>query len=275
MSLITIKKTFQPTTPISSAKPSVEESPIWTKTALDMIKKTKNKCTPQDVREFEHLIHVNQERINDRTYAANSTILHELGKNGAPLPFLSPLIRHGIDFSVQDTFLKNTALIWALANGRNDMAKEMLLQLPLSQVASLDKQCGLGNTALHLIIGKGYTTHTKDGAEIFCSSLELIHLAIDRGANINLPNYGGNTPLHLAYARRDYDMIKLLLDNGANPNYFNNEGLKPKEMLQMGTNEDENFNRANHVLDDTVGYYFLLKENNYKSTENLKAILSL
>ncbi len=44
---------------------------------------------------------------------------------------------------------------------------------------------------------------------------------IEKGANVNQPNFDGNTALHLAIAKKDHDLINLLLDKGADVNVKN------------------------------------------------------
>jgi hypothetical protein len=100
-------------------------------------------------------------------------------------------------------------------------------------------------------------------------------LAIDKGADFTLANKKGNTPLHLAYARRDYTMAKLLIENGADQTRMNKAGQKPKDMLSFGTNEQENFARADRVMYETVGTYHRLSENDYLNPTNLAALKTL
>ena len=55
-------------------------------------------------------------------------------------------------------------------------------------------------------------------------SLELAKLLLDRGADINMANDLGITPLHLT---RDTEVARLLLERGANANAVNNDGKTP------------------------------------------------
>lgn len=50
---------------------------------------------------------------------------------------------------------------------------------------------------------------------------------MDHGANPNLSDIGGNTPLHLAVCTSKLDMVILLLKNGANCSLLDSNGFTP------------------------------------------------
>ena len=50
---------------------------------------------------------------------------------------------------------------------------------------------------------------------------------ITKGANINLADVSGHTPLHIAAATGQMSMAELLLQNGANPQLRTVSGLTP------------------------------------------------
>lgn len=67
---------------------------------------------------------------------------------------------------------------------------------------------------------------------ISCSNnrIECARVLITYGANVNVTDKNGNTPLLESlnqYLGVNYDLIKLLLDSGANPNHMNNFGQIP------------------------------------------------
>jgi pantothenate kinase len=65
---------------------------------------------------------------------------------------------------------------------------------------------------------------------------EVIKELLDfEGINVNTQDSEGNTPLHTAFMRRDYDCMTLLLSKGAwaSIDIKNKEGLKPFEMLNI------------------------------------------
>ena len=60
------------------------------------------------------------------------------------------------------------------------------------------------------------------------------------GANVDMPNRQGNTPLHLACARGNIEAVRLLIAEGANLNIGNNGGFRPLTMcLAYSGQEDE------------------------------------
>jgi ankyrin repeat protein len=54
-----------------------------------------------------------------------------------------------------------------------------------------------------------------------------VPLLIEKGANVNAKDSSGNTPLILAVAKKDIEIIKLLIEKGANVNSKNNYGDTP------------------------------------------------
>lgn len=57
-----------------------------------------------------------------------------------------------------------------------------------------------------------------------------IQLLINNGADINAQNYDGDTPLHRALINYDYETASLLMDKGANTDIANKKGITPKLM---------------------------------------------
>ncbi len=252
----------------------VKESPtLWKKIAILMIKVAQRECSPKQVSSFDELIRANRETLNENEGWSATTTFHELAKHGAPLPFVDVLFRNEADNNVQD-IVGDTPLMWAIANAKNGMAGEILRKLPSSQVSSLNKQCTDRNTALHLLIAKGYTTRSADGQLLPCTNFDLLKLAVEKGANVNLADKKGNTPLHLAYARRDAKMIQLLLEHGADRNAVNTAGQKPIQLAQMGT-DTESYGRARDFFTQIILDCFALGIEEYENSENLKTILKL
>ena len=55
-------------------------------------------------------------------------------------------------------------------------------------------------------------------------------ILLKKKLNINKKNKNGDTPLHLAVQRGDYDIIQLLLDNGADITIKNKKGISPYDL---------------------------------------------
>jgi len=80
---------------------------------------------------------------------------------------------------------------------------------------------------------------------------------VECGANVNIQDSNGNTPLHLAYLRRDQEMIKFLEDNGADKNCKNHNGKSPSDM------SDKSYEEAFDLLNDQTGEKFILDKNKF------------
>lgn len=159
------------------------------------------------------------------------TLLHHCAKLDRYSNWTAALIQNGADPALQDEW-GNTPLIWSVANASNGSAMRIL------EIAGkgpyLDVQCEIhGNSALHLVVGKGYRITDKDGKKLPFSNVELLKELVKNDAKVSLKNLDGNTPLHLAYARRDQEMIEILEKAGADLTLTNKEGKTPKDMEKM------------------------------------------
>lgn len=98
---------------------------------------------------------------------------------------------------------------------------ELLLKYPLDINSKGVDDC----TPLHYAIGK------EDN--------NVVKILIDKGADLNIPDKNGNTPLMSATDMFDDDdtIIKLLLENGADPNIKNNYGVSVYKLLETPRNE--------------------------------------
>jgi ankyrin repeat protein len=98
---------------------------------------------------------------------------------------------------------------------------ELLLKYPLDINARGIDDC----TPLYYAIGKGDN--------------DIVKLLIDNGADVNIPDSHGNTPLMAAADMFDDDdtILKLLLENGADPYQKNNYGISVYKLLEMPRNE--------------------------------------
>jgi ankyrin repeat protein len=135
-----------------------------------------------------------------------------LAKLGSPIECVEILRRRGADFNYQEHYFGNTALLWAIANANNGMAREIILRGNQNlNLQDTDQR----NTPLILAIGKGYTTHDADGNELALSNLELVKTLLKHGADPNVVNEEGFSPLEMAVIRRSPEMVEALLAAGA------------------------------------------------------------
>jgi ankyrin repeat protein len=77
---------------------------------------------------------------------------------------------------------------------------------------------------------------------------EYISFALHRGANINVQDDKGNTPLHEAVRLVNLPAVKLLLDCGANIMITNKSGETPSDILNKFIKGDHSNNRTNSNL---------------------------
>jgi len=116
--------------------------------------------------------------------------------------------------------------------------------------------------------GMYYQTALQDA--IFYKYFRIARLLVNSGTPLDIKNIDGDTALHIA-ARNGYsDMVNLLLSNGASKNAVNDQGntpynlipkfmmdsnkklksiLQPDKQGKISTNENNNNNDANFVLD--------------------------
>lgn len=188
------------------------------------------------------------EHCND---VVGGSVLHEIAKHGTKYELLPLLIECQIDLAFRD-YWGNTAIIWAIANARNQMAFE-ILQCGGPGVYLDVQDKGHYNTALHLAVGKGYKNKSAEGQTLTKTNLELVNELIAKGCKVDLPNKDGNTPLHLACLRRDYGMMEDLLraGGGSQLDTKNKQGQTPADMLKIGHAD------ACKILNETVRVYLL------------------
>ncbi len=68
------------------------------------------------------------------------------------------------------------------------------------------------------------------------SSIEIIQMLIDYGADVNVKDAKGKTPLHIVAAvKPSIEKMELLIDNGADVNAVDNEGKTPLAYVLQGT----------------------------------------
>jgi len=94
----------------------------------------------------------------------------------------------------------------------------------------------LANTSvmMNLLIVKGANVNISnidgDTPLMFAIDKEdfnMVKLLIDNHANVNIADIGGNTPLLMAFIKNNREIIKLLIDNGANVNIADIDGNTP------------------------------------------------
>ncbi|MPM20137.1 hypothetical protein SDC9_66566 [bioreactor metagenome] len=114
-----------------------------------------------------------------------------------------------------DGYLR-TVLIWAAFH--NNIA---LINWLVEKGANINHQDRNGYTALHFV------TQEK--------RFDCAELLIDKGADLELSDNHGNTPLWTAIfnSRGENQIVKLLIKHGANPDHINNHQRTPRKLAEM------------------------------------------
>ena len=132
----------------------------------------------------------------------------------------------------------------------------------------------VAQTALHLAMAKGYKTKSGDGSPLSVSNLQLAEKLLKLGANYGI-NYAepakGNTALHIAYLRRDYDAICLLERFAAARHIKNLAGKTPCEMSTLSFEESKELLKF-HTSPDRHPSTYLLDKAQFLDQTNLSIL---
>ncbi|KTD78314.1 ankyrin repeat domain-containing protein [Legionella waltersii] len=173
----------------------------------------------------------------------------------------------------------NTLLIWLIANARNDSAKALLdcLKDKEDVTAFMNEFSNYyRNSAIHLIVGKGYRNRDYNGNKIQTTNLTLLEQILSYGADIDAqtrsdkytPGLGGWTALHFACVRRDMAYIQFLLEHGANASLRNELGQTPLDMVKLESKKAESL-LALQVGPNNFKEIYLADENIVEEIEQL------
>jgi uncharacterized protein len=119
----------------------------------------------------------------------------------------------------------NTPLFEACQKGNLEAVN---LILNFSDNVEINKRCIEDYTPLHSAAQGGHT--------------EIVTMLINKGADVNVKESNGNTPLWLGVMHNrknsNIKIIKILLANGANPYVKNKHGVSLYNLLSMPKNND-------------------------------------
>tara|TARA_B100000674_G_scaffold449288_1_gene418358 strand:- start:1271 stop:2125 length:855 start_codon:yes stop_codon:yes gene_type:complete len=89
-----------------------------------------------------------------------------------------------------------------------------------------DKMYGNGNSPLHYAAMCSTVSEEVDGEEIFLT--DIVKKMVEKGADANLRNKKGNTPLHIAVHKEQNEIVKTLIESeGVDLNPQNKKGDTP------------------------------------------------
>lgn len=142
-------------------------------------------------------------------------------------------------FETKHADRSNTPVVWAIANGGFETAKVLIKIAPLDALMIKDAWGGKGVLTLLVAKGSAYkpddklvNIKEKTVQGVFDQFISRDDLNSDI---LNQTDNFGNTPLHIAFLRRDRHMIESLIKNGADMTLRNHEGLTPIELYQRIT----------------------------------------
>jgi cytohesin len=148
------------------------------------------------------------------------------------LPYLDFLLNCGVCPNIQDGNGQHSLYI-ACRQGYLDTVNFLL-----SKGAKPNLQDKRGNTALHASVYLGgeekgeYTIDDLTPEEIH-DNIDIMKLLVKNGANINIKNNMGGTPLFDVVAGNNYEATAILLELGADQTIPNNEGKLPLDVASQ------------------------------------------
>ncbi len=149
------------------------------------------------------------------------TILMTAARTGN-VPVLKALLRRGAKAETRDAFYGETALIWATAADHADAVRALLdagAQVDERSAAIQYARRNAGLTRLSLGEWTPLFYAAREGA------MKAGAVLLEGGANVNVADPDGATPLVLAIINYHYDFAAMLLDHGANPNLADSTGM--------------------------------------------------
>src|SRR5215470_15947306 len=137
------------------------------------------------------------------------------------------LVRHGADVNARERFRDQTALMWAAAENHPDMVAFLI-----SKGASVNVRAKASDWANQMTSEPrvqyrptGGLTPLLYAARDGCQG--CVEALIKGGADIDLPNPDGMTPMMMAIDNSNYEIARYLLDHGANPHTWDWWGRTP------------------------------------------------
>ena len=101
------------------------------------------------------------------------------------------------------------------------------------------------NTPLLKLIGTSIRISIKDryrgmeNSELYKAALKLVNLLIKKRVNINAADNNRNTPLHRVLKNNDFELAHILMEAGADTELTNKKGKTPLQSIKTeGSNED-------------------------------------
>ena len=161
----------------------------------------------QDIEQVNKVLKVPYTNPNERDKILQ-TPLHAAATLGN-IPIAQALIAKNSDINAIDN--NNWAPIHCAVNGENLEMIELLLQQPKINTNILSKD---GTSMLHYLVRQKFPGKEQ-------KYLEILQLAVNKGADINLQGKHAESPLHQAIARKNITAANFLLEKKATVNSQN------------------------------------------------------
>src|SRR5690606_1863041 len=141
------------------------------------------------------------------------------------------LIRRGADVTAIETFRDQTALMWAAGANQPEIVDLLLAHGAAKQVNLRGKHDDWARQMTSEPRAQFGSRHTGGLTALLYAArsgcLQCAVSLVKAGADVNLPNPDGVTPLINALDNRRFDMAMFLLDQGANPHTWDWHGRTP------------------------------------------------
>lgn len=111
-------------------------------------------------------------------------------------------------------------------------------------ISPLLQACPKGNVRVNLLLMSDTVMRGYWGAgPIVKNGHDIIHVLLNAGADVNVTDSHGDTPLVIACAQRSPEVVRMLLTNGAHVNHVNKDGKSP--LLSLLTPRE--LSRSDHL----------------------------
>ncbi|HXA92833.1 MAG TPA: ankyrin repeat domain-containing protein [Steroidobacteraceae bacterium] len=162
----------------------------------------------------------------DTANADGETPLMLAARNGS-LPIAQQLVRHGANVNAREQWRGQTALMWAAAERYSDVVELLIAHHAQVNVHAVANDWGnqITNEPRAQYRPTGGLTPLLYAARSGC--LPCVQAMLKAGADINMPNPDGVTPLMVAIDNLHFDLAKYLLDRRANPHTWDWWGRTP------------------------------------------------
>ncbi|EAY03967.1 hypothetical protein TVAG_314970 [Trichomonas vaginalis G3] len=168
----------------------------------------------------------------------------------------SSLVKAGLDVNARN-ILQESPLCDAISRGSIDNIKN-LIELG----ADVKATYVYDDTILHVFASK-----VKKNIE------EIFQILVDAGADVNIPNRHGETPLHHAVISNKFDVVKVFIENGAQIDVKSSAGINPLQiaanlgyfdifeyLIDNGADHNVIFEPSNDTLLHLTAHYFKYSE---------------